>query len=209
MLCEYGCGKEAEFVLKNKKNCCSKHPSSCSELRKRNSSSKKGKYNPPTFNQSWTIKGNCKFCNRDIATCSLKKHEDNCYLNTNNIKLCLHCNSPIKNWRYSSTCSYRCSNVFYRDKQQEERLKSNKVKRSYKTICFRNHKKECIICGEDISVDVHHFDHNRENNHPSNLVPLCRNHHQYYHSKNRSIVEPTIIEYVKKFKESVANQAVI
>lgn len=37
MICEYGCGKEAGYQLKNGKYCCSKRTSSCEFLRKRNS----------------------------------------------------------------------------------------------------------------------------------------------------------------------------
>lgn len=36
-LCDYGCGQEAHFQLKNGKWCCSKHYSSCPQLRKKNS----------------------------------------------------------------------------------------------------------------------------------------------------------------------------
>jgi len=44
-LCDYGCGKEGKFQLKNKKWCCSKFASQCSILRKKNnggSEKKKG-----------------------------------------------------------------------------------------------------------------------------------------------------------------------
>ena len=36
-LCDYGCGNEAHFQLKNGKWCCSKHYTSCPCLRKKNS----------------------------------------------------------------------------------------------------------------------------------------------------------------------------
>lgn len=38
MLCDYGCGNEAKYQLKNGKWCCSKHYSSCPEVRRKNSS---------------------------------------------------------------------------------------------------------------------------------------------------------------------------
>ena len=37
MLCEYGCGNEAQHELKNGKKCCSKSHNSCPEVRKKNS----------------------------------------------------------------------------------------------------------------------------------------------------------------------------
>lgn len=41
MLCEYGCGNNATYQLKNGKHCCSTRPSGCETLRKINSSSGK------------------------------------------------------------------------------------------------------------------------------------------------------------------------
>ena len=44
MYCEYGCGQEAFFLLKNKKHCCSKRTASCPELKKKNSERTKAAY---------------------------------------------------------------------------------------------------------------------------------------------------------------------
>lgn len=45
MLCEYGCGQEAKFVVGSKrKNCCSESISSCPELRRKNSEGLKKAY---------------------------------------------------------------------------------------------------------------------------------------------------------------------
>lgn len=41
MLCDYGCGKEAKFQMKNGKWCCNKSKNSCIEIRKKNSISLK------------------------------------------------------------------------------------------------------------------------------------------------------------------------
>jgi len=35
--CEYGCGNEAKYVLKNGKHCCSSHVSKCPEIKRKNS----------------------------------------------------------------------------------------------------------------------------------------------------------------------------
>lgn len=43
MLCEYGCNKEANYVLKNGKHCCSKFSSQCSVVRTKNSHALKGR----------------------------------------------------------------------------------------------------------------------------------------------------------------------
>ena len=44
MICDYGCGNESLFKLKNGKNCCSKRPAGCSVLRKINSDQNKQLY---------------------------------------------------------------------------------------------------------------------------------------------------------------------
>ena len=72
---------------------------------------------------------------------------------------------------------------------------------TYRTMCFKHHAKECIICGEDKIVSVHHYDENHLNNEPSNLVPLCPTHHQYWHSPYQHLVADKIHGYVRAFKE--------
>jgi hypothetical protein len=37
MLCDYGCGNETLYLLKNGKGCCSKRPTACPEIRAKNS----------------------------------------------------------------------------------------------------------------------------------------------------------------------------
>jgi len=44
ILCDYGCGKNAEHQLKNGKHCCSKRPSGCEVLKKQNSERQKLAY---------------------------------------------------------------------------------------------------------------------------------------------------------------------
>jgi predicted restriction endonuclease len=57
----------------------------------------------------------------------------------------------------------------------------------------------CIVCGFDKVVDVHHVDGNHGNNDYKNLVPLCPNHHQLFHSnKYRKDIEPFIEAYILK-----------
>lgn len=43
MKCEYGCGQESKYILKNGKNCCSKNVASCPAIRKKISEKNKGK----------------------------------------------------------------------------------------------------------------------------------------------------------------------
>ena len=99
------------------------------------------------------------------------------------------------------TCSYACSNKFFRTGESNGNWKGN----SYRLKCFIHHKKECLICGENKIVTVHHYDEDHKNNSPENLVPLCPTHHQYYHSKFRNEVEKKIDTYVNNFKSKKFN----
>ncbi len=97
------------------------------------------------------------------------------------------------------TCGYSCSNTFFNGKVRNTNLIN------YRSICFRHHKKECIVCGETKIVEAHHYDGNRENNLPSNLIPLCPNHHQYYHSRYR----PLVIDKIEEFHNKISSGKII
>jgi len=55
---------------------------------------------------------------------------------------------------------------------------------SQKAILIRNPHRfaagPCVVCGFEWS-DIHHVDGNHQNNAPSNLIPLCPNHHRMLH----------------------------
>ena len=92
------------------------------------------------------------------------------------------------------TCSYSCSNKHFvaaRNKPENHR--------NYRTICFFNWKKECVVCGFDNVVEAHHLDHDHSNNDKHNLVPLCPNHHQMLHTKKWA--EQTRKEVLEKIKD--------
>lgn len=67
----------------------------------------------------------------------------------------------------------------------------------YTTVAWRHHKKQCVICGEDKVVAVHHFNENHNDNRPENLVPMCPTHHQYMHSKFKGLIIETVKEYIR------------
>jgi hypothetical protein len=100
-----------------------------------------------------------------------------------------------------TTCSYACSNTYFRSGENNPNW-SDEVKgefsKKYRTICFRHHKKECVVCGENKIVAVHHYDENHKNNDIENLIPLCPTHHQYVHSKYKDEVIGKIDEYRNK-----------
>jgi len=136
---------------------------------------------------------NCQYCDKNITIGNIKRHEDSCFLNPLNLKKCVVCQNPIRNFKSSKgTCSHSCSNKHFKDL----RNKPEKYKQ-YSTICWKNHKKECIVCGENKIVSVHHYNENHNDNSPENLIPLCPTHHQYIHSRYRN----EIIDIVEKYKE--------
>jgi hypothetical protein len=160
----------------------------------------------------------CEYCNREFLkrNGNVEKHENACYLNPKNIKICPVCNSPIKQWKYHKTCSNKCKGIYFRDvyvelnkeywTDENRSLHSLKfggdgiLKEDYREICFKYHKKECIICGEKYALDVHHRNHNDKDNSAINLIPLCRNHHFYMHvSKYTHLIDDEVWLYYLEF----------
>jgi hypothetical protein len=115
------------------------------------------------------------------------------------IKKCPVCGKEFEDLvghqKQKTTCSYSCSNTYFRSGTSNPNWKND----SYRSTCFDNHKKECIICGENKIVAVHHYDENRNNNKSENLIPLCPTHHQYVHSRYKSEVIGTINKYREEF----------
>jgi hypothetical protein len=106
--------------------------------------------------------------------------------------------SNIKKSLDNATCSYSCSNKLFRSGSDN----ANYLGNNYVTICFNYHKKECVVCKESNIVEVHHFDEDHTNNHPSNLIPLCSTHHRYWHSRYRNLIENTVISYRNNYIKS-------
>jgi len=93
------------------------------------------------------------------------------------------------------TCSYGCANTYFRSKPRQMNGNS-----SYRKICFYYHEKECVVCGEKLIVEVHHYDCDSKNNNLENLVPLCSNHHRYFHSRHRKLIISKIENYIENWK---------
>jgi len=207
MLCEYNCGNEAKYKLKNGKNICCESPNKCPSIRKKNSEKKKKNYKFPKNNPSH-FKVCCVYCKREIIYSNMNKHINACYLNPKNIVLCPVCDTPIKDYKNNKTCSSKCGHHYYLN-MYAEFGKEAAIKRSqtipdnelgYRKLCFRYHKKECIICGEKNIVAVHHYDENKHNNDPTNLIPLCPTHHSYIHSLFANLINKEVREYAQNFK---------
>lgn len=124
-----------------------------------------------------------------------KKNRKHLILN----KTCPVCNKEFKTSsnKESITCSYSCSNTHFRSGANNPNYKEDK--NNYRAICFKYHKKECIVCKENLIVAVHHFDENHENNNIDNLIPLCPTHHTYMHSKHKHLITDVVEKYIKDF----------
>lgn len=203
MLCSYGCGKEAKFkVGKQQKPCCEKNYSACPEFIRiavlgRQKASQNRITNNIQYKDSY-----CIYCGKEVKKLGKGRHQFSCFLNPKNIKFCKVCGGYIKHYKNNITCSHGCANKLF--KQAKGHTPHNKIyfdKVDYRKIARKHHQMKCVICGEDLMVDIHHYDNNHENNDPRNLVPVCPTHHRYLHCKNKYVIKECIDDYVKKSNE--------
>jgi hypothetical protein len=119
-------------------------------------------------------------------------------------KHCPVCNTVFQarkgHKRQKVTCSRSCSNTYFRSGENNPNWKSEKSEWGYRKVCFSKWKKQCIICGFDKVVEVHHLDENHNNDSENNLVPLCPNHHKMIHTKKYGTAIKT--EVLEKLSES-------
>lgn len=134
-------------------------------------------------------KKQCPKCDQLIGNNNYTRHLNTCQ----GKKICPVCSTEFVG--NSSTCSYSCSNKYFRSGENNGNWKQE----AYQTTCWLYHGKRCLVCDEEKIVTVHHVNENHEDNRPENLVPLCPTHHQYVHSRYRNEVQPIIDEYVKKY----------
>jgi hypothetical protein len=149
-------------------------------------------------------RGNARFCSRRCfgdhrsAIAPVKKP---------NVE-CANCRAPF--YKKKSSQKLSKSGLFFcnrKCKDDAQRIGGIKeimpphfgTSTSYRTICFRHHKKECVVCGENKIVAVHHYDENHSNNDPANLIPLCPTHHQYVHSRYKELVMEKIDKWRKGY----------
>jgi predicted nucleic acid-binding Zn ribbon protein len=200
MKCDYGCNQDSRITFKNGKNCCSKNVSMCPAVITVISSKLKNAYKIGSKKNPAHTKNICEFCKEFIGITNFKAHQRTCYLNPQNLKLCPICSTPIKDYKRADTCSQKCAKEFFKDIRVESSKKNRNL--TYVTICFSNHEKKCIVCGEDKIVGVHHYDENHKNNLPENLIPLCPTHQTYMHSKFKNLINDKVELYRNTWIES-------
>lgn len=200
MLCQYGCGREGIYQLKSGKMCCNEIYQRCPSLRKKNSERQFQMYKNGTKSNGQYKKVPCEFCKKEKTSSNISKHSETCYLNPKNLKLCPICEKPIKYYTLTETCSNRCARRFFNKNYEED---NGKYK--YREVCFQFHEKKCIICEENLIVDVHHLDENKQNINPENLIPLCPTHHKYIHCKFKEVIIEKVEKYEKEFLEKFSH----
>lgn len=112
-----------------------------------------------------------------------------------------------------TVCSKACSNTYFRSGINSANYKdinlydhrSRQFAIKYRKICFDNHIHKCVICNESKLLDVHHFDEDKFNNKPDNLIPICATHHNYLHSKYKDEIYGKVIEYRNNFVKNNAS----
>ena len=118
-------------------------------------------------------------------------------------KICPVCDNEFTTKKGSrdekTTCSHSCSNTFFRSGDKNPNWKFD----VYRTTCFLHHEHKCVVCEERLLLDVHHFDGDRNNNNPENLIPLCATHHRYWHSKYKHLIKDIVLNYVENFKRNM------
>ena len=147
--------------------------------------------------RTWTKnpKEKCIYCGEERRAAWMQRHVDSCYLNPENLRECAVCDKPLKSDNVD-TCSHACSNTYYRSGINHP----NHNDRGYRIICFHYHEKQCIVCDEENIVEVHHYDGDKKNNDPRNLIPLCSTHHKYVHSKFKHLIIDEVEEYIRNFE---------
>lgn len=150
----------------------------------------------------------CSYCDKKYQKANLGQHEKRCMYNPENYTECKECDTHIE--KHLTFCNSSCSAKYnnrvgktgYRRMINDNNgIHPNKigVNPHYREMCFENYEPECVICGWDISVEVHHVDNNHDNDEPKNLIPLCSNHHIMTRmNKHKELINEKINEIVKE-----------
>jgi len=106
-----------------------------------------------------------------------------CYKKLNwqpKIKTCKRCQRKMA-IHAKNLCAGCYNYTFHLDKSRayNQRKYNNVDLKTYRKVT-----KECVVCGFEKIVDLHHIDSNKENNSSKNLVGLCPNHHRMINNYN-------------------------
>ncbi|MEK6829512.1 MAG: hypothetical protein AABY15_05265 [Nanoarchaeota archaeon] len=133
-------------------------------------------------------------------------------------KICPVCKNEFEtksgHIKEKETCSRACANTYFRSgenhpnfkdisKYGEGDFRKHAFSKKYREICFKNHEHKCVVCDESKILDVHHYDENKENNNPENLIPICPTHHMYIHSEYKDMIYDKVVRYRELFLKNI------
>lgn len=141
------------------------------------------------------------YYSEEYRTKQLQKVDRNFGPITEHTKKCERCKSEYiftgrqntKTFQKSRFCSRSCANHRGSGVEWEQTIKTRSLV-NYRTICFSHWKVECVRCGYDKIVGVHHIDENHYNNDKQNLIPLCNNCHAELHSNKYGAQVKAVVE---------------
>ncbi|MEI6849840.1 MAG: HNH endonuclease signature motif containing protein, partial [archaeon] len=91
---------------------------------------------------------------------------------------CKRCKRMLPNQAFGF-CKSCYLSVFHMDRMKEHSIKQH---HNIDPKLWKEITKKCVVCGFDKIVDLHHLDHNHDNNSRENLIGLCPNHHRMIHN---------------------------
>ncbi|MBR9704184.1 hypothetical protein GOV12_02140 [Candidatus Pacearchaeota archaeon] len=140
----------------------------------------------------------CPRCGKESKKSNFRRGVcSNCYrkyLLKKKLIICKRCKRKMPH-QAKGYCPGCYNYVFHLD-----RAKADQCKRDH-NIDYETYKKitkNCLICGFDKVVDLHHLDNKHENNNLNNLIGLCPNHHKMLHDfKFRDEIQQQINDLLK------------
>lgn len=192
-ICDYGCGKKAQYQLKNCKWCCSKSCNSCPEMRKKNSDAHESERNP-FYGKKHTEKSKNLMSKARIGKHHTEETKEKQSKNHMGMK------KPWvseRNKKYSGPLAPNWQggiSKFPYSFDWDEKVK-NKVKERDNNECQNYH---CIYF-DCTNLDIHHIDYNKMNCDSTNLILLCDHCHGKTKSKNNK-------SYYQKFYEEIIKE---
>jgi Zn finger protein HypA/HybF involved in hydrogenase expression len=147
MLCDYGCGKDANYQLKNGKNCCAKRPAGCDILKE--------------LNRAGAIKAHSSGKRLSMKTVYKNLPEE-----TKN----------RMNWAKGKTITHNDDIFIENSKYSNELVKHRIVKDNLFEYCCTKCGIDSWQ-GETIVLDLDHINGNNKDNRLENLRYLCPNCH--------------------------------
>lgn len=108
-------------------------------------------HNPAKLRKRLDSTIDCQYCDRNINTRNIKRHEDACCLNPTNIRRCQLCENILTSWDQTKFCNHSCA-LTYRNLNT---AKSIVNKRKY----------YCTYCNKELSHKRKYCDHACKNEH--------------------------------------------